>query len=125
MKAPLECLERCPDFQTAHLQGSDFIGSYTLPVSSMVSGYRHVHLTNAGNKLPNASVFLHMQMHDLVQGSIQCGGSSPPLPQTLQLLPQTFKLSPLVACMLAPGRMPLDPPTLLMSHLPPQTKNPR
>ena len=52
---------------------------------------------------------------------IQWGGEGSLPPQTLQLLPQTFKLPPLVACMLALGE---DAPTLLMSQLhPPNQKS--
>ncbi len=44
----------------------DFIGSYSLPVSCLVPGYRHVHLTKGGHPLPTGSVFLHVQIQDLV-----------------------------------------------------------
>ena len=48
------------------LNQDDFIGSFTLPVSSVVPGHRHVHLTSSGNKLPNASIFIHVQIQDYV-----------------------------------------------------------
>ncbi len=44
----------------------DFIGSYSLPVECLVPGYRHVHLTNAGNKLETGSLFIHVQIQDHV-----------------------------------------------------------
>ena len=44
----------------------DFVGSYSLPVDCIVPGYRHVHLTKAGNKLETGSLFVHVHMQDFV-----------------------------------------------------------
>ncbi len=44
----------------------DFVGSYSLPVSCLVPGYRHVHLTKSGHTLQSGSLFLHIQIQDLV-----------------------------------------------------------
>ena len=57
------------------LNEDDFIGSYTLPVNSLVSGYRHVHLTNAGKPLANASIFVHVDIQEHVATSkpVSCG----------------------------------------------------
>jgi len=51
----------------------DFIGSYTLPVSSMVPGYRHIHLTSGGNRIPNASLFVHVKIEDYVSSEKPVG----------------------------------------------------
>ena len=48
------------------INSDDFIGSYTLPVDTIVPGYRHIHLTSSGNKLPNASIFVHVTVQDYV-----------------------------------------------------------
>ena len=48
------------------LNPDDFIGSYALPVICLVPGYRHVHLYKSGNKLETGSLFLHVQVQDLV-----------------------------------------------------------
>ena len=51
------------------LNQDDFIGSYALPVNSMVSGYRHIHLTSRGKKLTCASLFVHIQIQDYLSPS--------------------------------------------------------
>lgn len=48
------------------LNQDDFIGSYSLPVDSVVPGNRHIHLTNAGNRLPNATIFVQVRVQDYV-----------------------------------------------------------
>lgn len=48
------------------LNQDDFIGSYTLPVTSIVPGYRHIHLTSGGNMLSCASLFVHVMVQDYV-----------------------------------------------------------
>eukprot|EP00062_Callorhinchus_milii_P026798 gi/632989335/ref/XP_007883594.1/ PREDICTED: 1-phosphatidylinositol 4,5-bisphosphate phosphodiesterase delta-1-like [Callorhinchus milii] len=42
---------------------NDFIGQFTLPVTSLKLGYRHIHLlTKEGNPLPSASLFVHIMV---------------------------------------------------------------
>ena len=48
------------------LNQDDFIGSYTLPVDSIVPGYRHIHLTNSGNRISNATIFVHVMIQDYI-----------------------------------------------------------
>nr|XP_033800027.1 1-phosphatidylinositol 4,5-bisphosphate phosphodiesterase delta-4 [Geotrypetes seraphini] len=44
---------------------NDFIGQYTLPFSSIKSGYRHIHLLSKdGNSIPPASLFVHIWITD-------------------------------------------------------------
>ncbi|XP_067824452.1 1-phosphatidylinositol 4,5-bisphosphate phosphodiesterase delta-1a isoform X2 [Heptranchias perlo] len=44
---------------------NDFIGQFTLPFTSLKLGYRHIHLlTENGDHLPSASLFVHIMIED-------------------------------------------------------------
>ncbi|TNM94347.1 hypothetical protein fugu_002523 [Takifugu bimaculatus] len=45
---------------------NDFVGQYTLPLSCMQQGYRHIHLLSKdGTSIPPASLFVHIRITDL------------------------------------------------------------
>ncbi|XP_060119277.1 1-phosphatidylinositol 4,5-bisphosphate phosphodiesterase delta-4 [Heteronotia binoei] len=45
---------------------NDFVGQYTIPLTSVKPGYRHIHLLSKdGTGIPPASLFVHIQMSDL------------------------------------------------------------
>ncbi|XP_066498641.1 1-phosphatidylinositol 4,5-bisphosphate phosphodiesterase delta-1a isoform X2 [Hoplias malabaricus] len=51
------------DYDTA--SANDFIGQYTLPLTSMQMGYRHVPLlTERGDVIPSAGLFVHVMLVD-------------------------------------------------------------
>ncbi|XP_040289677.1 1-phosphatidylinositol 4,5-bisphosphate phosphodiesterase delta-1 isoform X2 [Bufo bufo] len=44
---------------------NDFVGQYTIPLSSLQLGYRHIHLLDRnGNLLPSASLFVHVMLQE-------------------------------------------------------------
>ncbi|KAG8573265.1 hypothetical protein GDO81_012338 [Engystomops pustulosus] len=44
---------------------NDFVGQYTLPLSSLQTGYRHIHLLNKnGDPLPSATLFVHIMLQE-------------------------------------------------------------
>ncbi|XP_037545164.1 1-phosphatidylinositol 4,5-bisphosphate phosphodiesterase delta-3-A [Nematolebias whitei] len=46
-----------------HTSKNDFVGQYTLPFTSLRTGYRHVHLLNAdGSSLSPATLFVHVKV---------------------------------------------------------------
>ncbi|XP_035249746.1 1-phosphatidylinositol 4,5-bisphosphate phosphodiesterase delta-4-like isoform X2 [Anguilla anguilla] len=45
---------------------NDFVGQYTLPLTCIQQGYRHIHLLSKdGTSIPPASLFVHIRMSDL------------------------------------------------------------
>ncbi|KAL8183059.1 UNVERIFIED_CONTAM: 1-phosphatidylinositol 4,5-bisphosphate phosphodiesterase delta-4 [Gekko kuhli] len=45
---------------------NDFVGQYTIPLTSVKAGYRHIHLLSKdGTGIPPASLFVHIRMVDL------------------------------------------------------------
>ncbi|XP_076580188.1 1-phosphatidylinositol 4,5-bisphosphate phosphodiesterase delta-4 isoform X2 [Chaetodon auriga] len=45
---------------------NDFVGQYTLPLSCMQQGYRHIHLLSKdGTTIPPSSLFVHIRITDL------------------------------------------------------------
>ncbi|XP_060134212.1 1-phosphatidylinositol 4,5-bisphosphate phosphodiesterase delta-4 [Zootoca vivipara] len=45
---------------------NDFVGQYTLPLTSVKSGYRHIHLLSKdGTGIPPASLFVHIRIREL------------------------------------------------------------
>ncbi|XP_072235364.1 1-phosphatidylinositol 4,5-bisphosphate phosphodiesterase delta-4 isoform X1 [Leuresthes tenuis] len=45
---------------------NDFVGQYTLPLSCMQQGYRHIHLLSRdGTNIPPSSLFVHVRITDL------------------------------------------------------------
>ncbi|XP_066467733.1 1-phosphatidylinositol 4,5-bisphosphate phosphodiesterase delta-4 [Tiliqua scincoides] len=45
---------------------NDFVGQYTLPLTSVKAGYRHIHLLSKdGTGIPPASLFVHIQLREL------------------------------------------------------------
>ncbi|XP_075333325.1 1-phosphatidylinositol 4,5-bisphosphate phosphodiesterase delta-4 isoform X2 [Odontesthes bonariensis] len=45
---------------------NDFVGQYTLPLSCMQQGYRHIHLLSRdGTSIPPSSLFVHVRITDL------------------------------------------------------------
>ncbi|KAM6464495.1 1-phosphatidylinositol 4,5-bisphosphate phosphodiesterase delta-4 [Liasis olivaceus] len=45
---------------------NDFVGQYTLPLTSVKAGYRHIHLLSKdGTGIPPASLFVHIQIGEL------------------------------------------------------------
>ncbi|XP_065808139.1 1-phosphatidylinositol 4,5-bisphosphate phosphodiesterase delta-4 isoform X1 [Labrus bergylta] len=45
---------------------NDFVGQYTLPLSCMQQGYRHIHLLSKdGTSIPPSSLFVHLRITDL------------------------------------------------------------
>uniref|UniRef100_A0A8C5DTB1 Phosphoinositide phospholipase C n=1 Tax=Gouania willdenowi TaxID=441366 RepID=A0A8C5DTB1_GOUWI len=45
---------------------NDFVGQYTLPLSCMQQGYRHIHLLSKdGTSIPPASLFVHIRISEL------------------------------------------------------------
>ncbi|KAE8278716.1 1-phosphatidylinositol 4,5-bisphosphate phosphodiesterase delta-4 [Larimichthys crocea] len=45
---------------------NDFVGQYTLPLSCMQQGYRHIHLLSKdGTCIPPSSLFVHIRIRDL------------------------------------------------------------
>ncbi|XP_061465280.1 1-phosphatidylinositol 4,5-bisphosphate phosphodiesterase delta-4 isoform X2 [Rhineura floridana] len=45
---------------------NDFVGQYTLPLTSVKAGYRHIHLLSKdGTSIPPASLFVHIQIRAL------------------------------------------------------------
>uniref|UniRef100_A0A1X7VUT6 Phosphoinositide phospholipase C n=1 Tax=Amphimedon queenslandica TaxID=400682 RepID=A0A1X7VUT6_AMPQE len=52
------------------LSKDDFIGQFTLPLDSIETGYRHIHLRNKDwELLDNATLFVHVTVEDLVAPS--------------------------------------------------------
>ncbi|KAJ7345964.1 hypothetical protein JRQ81_001914 [Phrynocephalus forsythii] len=44
---------------------NDFVGQYTLPLTSVKSGYRHIHLLSKdGTRVPPASLFVHIHIQE-------------------------------------------------------------
>ncbi|KAM9308185.1 1-phosphatidylinositol 4,5-bisphosphate phosphodiesterase delta-1 [Gastrophryne carolinensis] len=44
---------------------NDFVGQYTVPLTSLQLGYRHIHLLNkAGNPLSSATLFVHIMLRE-------------------------------------------------------------
>ncbi|KAM3927984.1 1-phosphatidylinositol 4,5-bisphosphate phosphodiesterase delta-1 isoform 2-T2 [Leptodactylus fuscus] len=44
---------------------NDFVGQYTLPLTSLQLGYRHIHLLNRnGDLLPSATLFVHIMLQE-------------------------------------------------------------
>ncbi|CAI9540028.1 unnamed protein product, partial [Staurois parvus] len=44
---------------------NDFVGQYTVPLTSLQLGYRHIHLLNRnGDPLPSASLFVHVMLQE-------------------------------------------------------------
>ncbi|XP_075068291.1 1-phosphatidylinositol 4,5-bisphosphate phosphodiesterase delta-1 isoform X2 [Mixophyes fleayi] len=44
---------------------NDFVGQYTVPLTSLQLGYRHIHLLNKnGDILPSATLFVHIMLHE-------------------------------------------------------------
>ncbi|KAM5157020.1 1-phosphatidylinositol 4,5-bisphosphate phosphodiesterase delta-1 isoform 2-T2 [Mantella aurantiaca] len=44
---------------------NDFVGQFTIPLTSLQLGYRHIHLLNRnGDPLPSATLFVHVMLQD-------------------------------------------------------------